>query len=495
MNLSELYKNHQKLNDQRQKFHDAIKNNDAEGVSDAFTQMCEIIGDINREEYQQQLDGMKQELDNSVLYARGVRQLTNDEREYYQAVEKAMRADNPKQALENVTVVFPQTVISRVMDDLASKHPLLSKIQFTPTGGAIRMMLNTDGIHKAKWGKLCAKIVEELTSGFKEVDAGLYKLSAFIPVCKAQLDLGPEWLDRYIRAILAEALANGLEEGIVMGDGNDQPIGMIRDVSESASVQGGKYPEKAKTKVTDLELTTIGNLISLLAVTPDGKDRDPDDLIFLVNPQDYYQRVMPTTTVKAPDGTYRKDVLPVDMTVIKTAALPRGQAVFGVGRLYFAAVGMNKGGKIEFSDDYRFLEDERVYLIKLYANGLPVDNNAFLNLDISGLQPVPFKVTTVEAPTPSTDATLSALKLGNLSLSPAFTSAGITYTASTEAATTTITATPANAGAKIEVKVGTKVIENGKAATWADGENTVTINVTAEDGTTTKTYTVTVTKS
>lgn len=108
---------------------------------------------------------------------------------------------------------------------------------------------------------------------------------------------------------------------------------------------------------------------------------------------------------------------------------------------------------------------------------------------------MPFKVTTVEAPTPSADATLSALKLGNLSLSPAFTSAGITYTASTEAATTTITATPANAGAKIEIKVGAKVIENGKAATWAEGENTVTINVTAEDGTTTKTYTVTVTKS
>lgn len=56
-----------------------------------------------------------------------------------------------------------------------------------------------------------------------------------------------------------------------MGDGNDQPIGMIRDVSESASVQGGKYPEKAKTKVTDLEQTTIGNLISLLAVTPTAK--------------------------------------------------------------------------------------------------------------------------------------------------------------------------------------------------------------------------------
>ena len=495
MHLSELYKKNQKLDGLRQRLADAAKNNASDDIPGIFMEMCQTIGEINAEEYESQINGLLQQIDNSALYARGVRQLTTEERDYYQAVTKAMQSANPKQALNDVSVVFPQTIISRVMDDLTESHPLLSKINFTPTGGAIRMMMNTDGRHKGAWGKLCAKIVEELTSGFKEVDAGLFKLSAFVPICKAQLDLGPEWLDRYIRAILAEAIANGLEEGIVMGDGNDQPIGMIRDVSESASVQGGKYPEKAKTKVTDLEPTTIGNLISLLAVTPNGKDRDPDDLIFLVNPQDYYQRVMPATTVKAPDGTYRKDVLPVDMTVIKTAALPRGQAVFGVGRLYFAAVGMNKGGKIEFSDDYRFLEDERVYLIKLYANGLPMDNNAFLNLDISGLQPVPFKVTTVEAPTPSADATLSALKLGNLSLSPAFTSAGITYTASTEAATTTITATPANAGAKIEVKVGTKVIENGKAATWADGENTVTINVTAEDGTTTKTYTVTVTKS
>ena len=57
------------------------------------------------------------------------------------------------------------------------------------------------------------------------------------------------------------------------------------------------------------------------------------------------------------------------------------------------------------------------------------------------------------------------------------------------------TATPANAGATVQVKVGSKIIENGKSATWAEGSNTVTINVTAEDGTTTKAYTVTVTKS
>ena len=43
--------------------------------------------------------------------------------------------------------------------------------------------------------------------------------------------------------------------------------------------------------------------------------------------------------------------------------------------------------------------------------------------------------------------------------------------------------------------MGGKEIENGKPATWSEGSNTVTITVTAADGETVKTYTVTVTKS
>ncbi len=495
MNLKDMYQKNQKLSDLRQRLAAAIKDNKPDELSDVFSEMCQTIGDINAEEYEAQLNGLKQSFDSSALYARGIRQLTTEEKEYYQKISDAMRSENPKQALENVSVVFPQTVISRVMEDLAENHQLLSKIRFTPTGGAIRMMLNTDGRHKAAWGKLCAKIIEELTSGFKEVDVGLYKLSAFIPVCKAQLDLGPEWLDRYIRAILDEALAFGLEYGIVMADGKDAPIGMIRDVSDSASVVSGAYPEKAKVKVNDFEPTTMGKLIALLATTPNGKDRNPDDLILLVNPQDYYEKVMPATTIRTPDGTYRNNVLPYPTTIIPVSALPRGQAVFGIGRLYFAAVGMNKGGKLEYSDDYRFAEDERFYLIKLYANGFPVDNNAFLNLDISGLRPLTYKVETVTSPTPSADANLAALKLGNLTLTPAFSATTASYTATTDTASNVITATPANAGATVQVKVGSKIIENGKSATWAEGSNTVTINVTAEDGTTTKAYTVTVTKS
>ena len=473
----------------------AIRDNDTEGFYRAFDQIIECINQDIQQRYDAQVNDLKQEMDSRALAQRGVRQLTNKERDYYQKVAECMRSKDPKQALANADLVMPKTIMNAVFDELQTRHELLSLIEFIPTTGLTEMIMNTNGYQEAVWGKLCDDIVKELVSGFETIDMTLLKLSAFIPVCKAMLDLGPEWLDDYVRQVLYEALANGLEAGIVAGDGNEKPIGMNRQVGKGVTVTGGVYPEKAKISVTDLQPGTIGNLLSLIAVDPNGKPRTLRDVVMIVNPQDYFQKVMPATTLMAPDGTYRNDVMPYPMRIVQSMALDRGEAILGIAYKYFAGVGMGKEGRIEYDDSYHFLEDERMYLIKLYANGFPMDNNAFLFLDISALQPAIWKVEQVTPATPSNNAALSDLKIGSLTLDPAFTSETTTYTTTTSNATNTITATPADAKAAIEVKVGEAEVDNGSAATWQEGSNTVTIKVTAADGKTTKTYTVTVTKS
>ena len=40
----------------------------------------------------------------------------------------------------------------------------------------------------------------------------------------------------------------------------------------------------------------------------------------MVNPEDYFTRVFPATTVRAADGTYSKDVFPFPTTVVQSAA-------------------------------------------------------------------------------------------------------------------------------------------------------------------------------
>ena len=91
------------------------------------------------------------------------------------------------------------------------------------------------------------------------------------------------------------------------------------------------------------------------------------------------------------------------------------------------------------------------------------------------------------------NAKLSALTLGSLTLSPAFDADTTGYAAATANATNTVTATAADSGATIAITNGATTVANGSAATWAEGENTLTIVVT--NGSATKTYTVTVTKS
>lgn len=473
----------------------AVRDNDAEAFQAAFDEMLQRVGLDVQQEYENRMNDLQQELDSRILAARGVRQLTSEERSYYQKLGEAMKATDPRQAVTGMDAVLPKTVIDSVFDDLQTNHPLLSRINFMATGGAVEIIVNTNGYEEAAWGDLCDDIVKELTSGFKKINTGLYKLSAFMPVCKAMLDLGPEWLDNYVRQVLFEAFANGMEAGIVTGDGNKKPIGMDRQVGDNVTVTGNAYPKKAAVKVSDLTPATVGNLISIMAADPNGKTRRVQGVILLVNPQDYYQKVMPATTVQAPDGTYRNDVLPYPMDVIQSVSLPRGEAIIGIASQYLAMAGTSPNGKIEYSDHYHFLEDERVYLVKGYANGMPKDNNAFLRLDISGLQPATWKVTQVTAPTPSDDATLSALTIGSQALTPTFAAATVSYTATTTNATNTITAVPSDAGAEIHVLVNNAEIDNGTAATWQTGSNTVKVNVTAADGTTTKTYTVTVTKS
>jgi hypothetical protein len=68
------------------------------------------------------------------------------------------------------------------------------------------------------------------------------------------------------------------------------------------------------------------------------------------------------------------------------------------------------------------------------------------------------------------------------------------YTAGTTNSTNTITATPADGNATVEIDLnGGTAVTNGASASWASGANTLSITVT--NGDYTQTYTVVVTKS
>lgn len=491
----------QSIEQLKQELEQAAAGDDAKAVILAQQKLNEAQINQKAEEIAQRLMAEQrafdvEQADEQALVARGLRQLTSEEKEFYQKLIECGKSANPKQALNDAKVTFPITTIERVFEDLRTDHPLLRYINFIYTGAVVKFVLNTNGYQKAVWGELCDEIVKEATSGFELVNADLYKLSAFIPVCKQALNLGPAWLDRYVREVLREMYVNGLVDGILNGTGKNEPIGMRRQVGPDVTVTGGVYPLKEAITVNELNVQTLGNLLGQVAVDANGNTRAVRDVILVVNPADLYSKVDPALLYRRSDGTYTRE-LPWPIAVIDDPAVPVGEAVFGLARRYAALMSSpeDEEGFIDYSDHFQFLKDNRVYLVKGFANMFPKDNNAFLRLDISGLQPLQTKVVVVDERTPSSDATLASLTLGSLSLTPAFDADTDTYTAATTNASNTIKAVPADAGATMVIELNDVEVANGSALTWKTGENTVTVTVTAEDGTTTETYTITVTKS
>jgi gliding motility-associated-like protein len=142
----------------------------------------------------------------------------------------------------------------------------------------------------------------------------------------------------------------------------------------------------------------------------------------------------------------------------------------------------NGTGTGTFSASITGLSSSTTYYVKAYAT--------------SGAGTVYGALTTFT--TLSNDANLSGLSLSAGTLSPSFSAGTIIYTASVANANSTITVTPTKNNANASIKVNNVAVNSGSASgniSLNVGDNIITTVVTAQDGSTTKTYTVTVTRA
>ena len=358
--------------------------NDENETNDNVVALMEKLVEAKVTEYRAEMQ--INEHDTNIKLGRGIRQLTSEEKKYYnQFIDMA---EKPKGSIDYTTMPMPTTIIESVFEDLRSNSPLLSHIDMVNTTGLTEFVVRDGDSTPAWWGELCDEIKKQLESAFKIIQVNQLKLSAFLPVCKSMLVLGPEWLDRFVREMLAESIDLGAEQGVITGTGNVEPIGMDRDLL--GAVVQGVYPQKTKVALNEFSPEALGNI--MVTLSNNGK-RAANDLIFIVNPTDYYTKVMPAL-LRFVNGEYRV-VSPYPVTVITSQFVAANSAIIGLGKKYFLGMGSNR--VIEYSDHYKFLEDERVYITKMLANGLPKDNNAFVFLDITNLKSFIPKVQVVDS--------------------------------------------------------------------------------------------------
>lgn len=372
------------------------KNNYAEALQRALTNGTEeeqqqAWNDFSNaivEEIKADAELYAQSNDKNILAERGYRILTSAEEKFYNKLIEASKMRNVQQAVTTLTdltnnELMPDTVIENVYRELVEEHPLLAKVKFQSVKYATKCIFNDHTKQAAVWGEVDAAITKEITSAFKIMEITQNKLSAFAVIPMGILDLGPTFLDGYIRTILRDAIAVALEEAIVKGDGKGKPIGLMKKLTGALD---GVYQDKDAIAVTDFGVKSMGGLIAKMAKNEKGQNRPVKGLTLICNANDYYTLVAPAVRVQNMSGAY-VDNFAFPMEVVISEAVPTGKAVIAMLDNYWMGVGFPKDGVIEFSDEYKFLEDQRTYKIKTYGVGRAICENDALVLDISGLEP------------------------------------------------------------------------------------------------------------
>ena len=383
-----------KVLDRQQLFADftsALKEGDA---NQAAEKMEDYFGKVE-ERVNNAFADVVRTTDKATLEARGQRTLTSEEKNYYQTMIGALESNNYKQEVLNVGVTIPETVVDEVFTDLRTNYPVIDLVDAQIYPGNVRVVYSTGARNKAQWGKITDEIVKEIQGELDEKEAGAHKLSAFIFLSESHLALGAEWLDRYVRDLLYDALAYGLEDGIINGNGLDQPVGMTRDITSPLDPSTG-LTAKTPVALNSFSMDALGAIFAGLAKTDNGRDRAVNGVTMIVNPGDYFTKIAPAAKMLGGNGYV--DVLPYAVRFVQSVCVAEGTAIIGLPDRYMLTLATSKEGQIEFSDHYKFLEDDRTYIVKLLGNGFPKDNTSFQVLDVSNIQPhvLPVEVVNIE---------------------------------------------------------------------------------------------------
>lgn len=370
-------------------------------------------------------------------------------------------------AVTNGDILIPEVIVNRIMDilgDFTTLYPLVDKIQVK---GTTRIIVDTDTT-AATWIEQGGAIPTGDVGTPAEIDFDGFKVGKVTFVDNYLLQDSIINLDTYVTKKIARAIALALDLAIVKGTGsaNKQPTGIISKVPAGNQV----------TVLADAKL--LVNLVKKIGLIDTGLD-SVGEIVAVMKRSTYYNRLLEySINVNSAGEVVGK--LPnlrnpdlVGLRVVFNNNLDEDEVLFGDFSKYTLVE--RESISIDSSDQVNFVQDQTAFRGKGRFDGKPVKPEAFALVTIAAV------------------SSLKSLALGSLTLSPAFSSDELEYTAATTNATNTITVDPTDSASTVKILVNGTEVANGGTATWNTGENTVQITVT--NGTESTVYTVTVTKS
>lgn len=419
-------------------------------------------------------------------------------------------AGKSTRAVTGAELMIPEVLVPLIAENMFRYSKLMNRVRVETVAGNARQTI-AGLVPPAVWTECCGRL-NEITFQFGQWPMGCNKLGAFLPICNSLLEdtsaSGVLNLAAALVEVISQSLGMAKDIAVLYGTGIGMPLGIVTRLAQTS--QPSDYPATAPAW-TDLHTS---NIITINGDSLTGAEfwaalevaagntftrYSRGELFWAMNSKtySYLKSKAIATTVTGEWVALIGGRLPIvsgDVDVLEF--MPDYDIVGGYGDLYLWA---QRDGTIIGIDDVGYtnrVNDQTIFFGKERADGAPIIPGAFVAMNLRNTA----VTTTYAFPTDdANDATLQALTVGSLSLSPTFDPATLTYTASATNATASaaVTAIANQNGAQVGITVTsgttTKNVNNGGNAALAVGANTIA--VTVKQGTKTLTYTVTVTRA
>lgn len=402
-----------------------------------------------------------------------------------------------KRAVKGADLTIPTEILDLIRENIMDYSKLVRRVRLrTVSGKARQTVMGT--VPEAVWTEMCAKL-NEIDFGFTQTEVDGYKVGGVIYICKATLEDSDYDLAVEIITALGIAIGIALDKAILYGFGTKMPLGIVTRLEQTS--EPSDYPANARQWVDlhtsnvitiDSEKTGLEFFKEIVAAGGKTKNRYARGTKFWAMNETTYTKIkieamnfnMAGAIVSVQDGT-----MPVaggDIEVLSEDIIADNNIVCGYGELYLLAE--RAGSEFERSDQYKFAEDQVAFKGSARYDGEPVIAEGFVSI---GLGSAPAKSATFAGDT-ANDASLIDLTIGTETLNPTFDSNKFSYTIASATGTDgAVTATPAQAGAKVEITYDGKNVVNGGTIKFS---GTKTLTVTVKNGLGVMQYTVQITK-
>ena len=359
----------------------------AEDKSTAIYEAAEMIINAKHDTLIKELveQNAKAAADESYRKSLGLHTLSKEESEFYEKVKGGVYQAITAKQID----IMPTSIVDRTLEDVKKASDILTLVNFAPAD--VKHWITGEHSGKAAWGtELTSEITGELSATIKGIDLEQHKLTVYMVIPKAISDLALPFVDKYFRAILAEAMQDGLVEGYLNGNGKTGPVGITKKLETFTSTGTAQD----KTKLNTIKKFSPKGLKEVRKTLSNKGKRRVTELHLICNPLDEAEYVDPCLYGEALTGGYRNTSF---MPIVKhvDANCPEGTGIFTLKGVYTMGT---SGVRFDEYDQTKAMEDANLVIGKCYANGRADDDNCAVVFDITKLEEYVLPVNQVTAP-------------------------------------------------------------------------------------------------